>query len=67
MYGDLWPGHGYYPGGYYPCPYCAPRCPCCGRPLYTQGLPYITWTTNTFGETAGGCQGCARPASPGNT
>ena len=33
-----------------PCPYCAPRCPHCGRP-YMHGYPYWptgpVWTTTT--------------------
>lgn len=32
----------YFPYTYpqWPCPYCAPRCPCCGRPYHQQGGYY---------------------------
>ena len=37
----------YYPQPYYPQPYCPcqNRCPCCGRPLRYDWIPYITWGT----------------------
>lgn len=46
---------GFYGGSSY-CPYCQPRCPCCGRPYYGgwnypvypyQPIPYNPITCNT--------------------
>lgn len=48
-----WPAVQWWPASpYSPCPLCAPRCPCCGKP-YGQGFypwgqwgyPYIGWST----------------------
>ena len=44
---------GYWPGYYtQPCPYCAPRCPCCGRPLGAQAQPW--WMPLGGGVVYGG-------------
>ena len=41
------------------CPYCEPRCPCCGRrlygaPPYYPWRPYITWSTGDMSPTCNG-------------
>lgn len=31
-------------GGYAYCPHCAPKCPCCGRPLGNYGYPQYPYS-----------------------